>query len=164
MSSESRSPASRNSTPVLLLILALACLVACDGSGSGDARMSSVGPFKLTFILDASFQGPHGGDPIEWAVVRPFDGLIVDSGSGTVSGTQNPSFSFSTGRVLRMGVTYEVHYWIDANLKGMGTPGVCDPKGIDPQWSTEFLSVHNDIVFTVSYNLALTEDVCGTFP
>jgi len=79
-----------------------------------------------------------------------------------VSATQNPSFSFNAGAVLQRGVGYEVHYWIDSNIAG-GSPGVCDPKAIDHQWSFEILSATNDVMFTTSYNPALTEDVCGTF-
>lgn len=162
MAGGNRSQAPRSSPTLVLLTLALAGLAACERAGGYG--LSSLGPFKLTFMLDASFQAPHGGDPIQWAVIRALDGVEVDGGGGTVSSTQDPSFSFSTGRVLSQGVTYEVHYWIDSNLNGMGTPGVCDSKDIDHQWSTELLSVTNDIVFTVSYNPALTEDVCGSFP
>lgn len=54
-----------------------------------------------------------------------------------MSATQDPSFSLFTGAVLKKGATYEIHYWIDSNTGG-GTPGVCDPKAIDHQWSTEF--------------------------
>jgi len=160
MSRHHRLRTSRNNTAVVLVMLAVGCLAACDSGG--DDGVSSSGPFDMTFNLDASFQAPHGGQPISWALVRSTDGLILDEGDGTVSATQNPSFSFSTGNVMQKGVSYEVHYWIDSNING-GALGVCDPKAIDHQWSTEFLSVMNDIMFTTAYNPALTEDVCTTF-
>ena len=90
------------------------------------------------------------------------DGLIVASDSGTVSATNDPSFTFTTGDVIERGVNYEVHYWINSNISG-GTLGICDPRTIDHQWSTEFYSPTNDIDFTASYLPALTEDVCSTF-
>ncbi|NNG16346.1 MAG: hypothetical protein HKM89_07690, partial [Gemmatimonadales bacterium] len=128
------------------------------GPGSGP------GPYQLTFELDASFQGPHGGQDISVALVRASDGSVIAQQSGTVSATQDPSFSLSPGAVLQHGVTYEVHYWIDSNFGG-GTAGVCDPKAIDHQWSVEFLSVSNDLgTWTASHVPALTEDVCATFP
>jgi hypothetical protein len=119
-----------------------------------------VGPFRLSFSLDASFQATHGGHPIHIAVVR--GGVVVAQTNGTVSATQNPSFSFAAGAVLEQGIAHEVHYWIDSNIGG-GTPGVCDPKAIDHQWSTEFSWPTNDVDITVSYQTWLVEDVCGTF-
>jgi hypothetical protein len=113
--------------------------------------------------MDASFQVPHGDNTIHIAVVRSSDNVVVDGGFGTVSATQNPSFSFVSGAVMERGIDYEVHYWIDSNIGG-GTPGVCDPKAIDHQWSVEFPSVTNDKVLTVSHEPLLTEDVCSTFP
>lgn len=46
---------------------------------------------------------------------------------------------------------------------GGGTLGVCDPKAIDHQWSVEFPSPSNDVMFTVPHAPALTEDACRTF-
>jgi len=160
MSRHRQPGTSRNKTAAVLVMLVLGCLAACDGGG--DDGVSSSGPFDMTFSLDDSFRVPHGGQPISWALVRSSDGVILEEGNGTVSATQNPSFSFSTGNVMQKGVSYEVHYWIDSNING-GTSGVCDPRAIDHQWSTEFLSVMNDIIFTTAYNPALTEDVCTTF-
>lgn len=153
--------ASLHRTCVALALLVLACLPACHGDGEGDLVGSS-GPFALTFSLDASFQGPHGGQPISWAVVRSSGGAVVAAGNGTVSATKDPSFSFTTGAVMKKGAAYEVHYWIDSNFGG-GTPGVCDSKDIDHQWSTEFPTPTNDIDLTVSHESALTEYVCDTF-
>lgn len=130
---------------------------------AGFNQSSAVGPFQLTFSLDATFQVPHGNQPIRMAAVRLSDGFVVAETSGTVSATQNPSFTFAAGAVMQRGTSYAIHYWIDSNING-GTLGICDPKAIDHQWSVEFLSPTNDVNFTVSYNPALTEDVCATFP
>lgn len=152
---------SPTTASALLLIFAVLWLPGCHDSSDGGV-MDLPGPFALTFSLDDSFQRIHGGQPIHWALVRSADGLVVAAGGGTVSATTNPSFSLSTGAVMEKEVPYEIHYWIDSNFGG-GTAGVCDPRAIDHQWSTEFLSPTNDIRFTVSHNAALTEDVCATF-
>jgi len=143
--------------------LALACLAVAACGGGSDDNATNPGPYRLTFSLDASFQGPHGGQPIRIALVRSFDRFVVAEAGGTVSAAQNPSFIFATGAVMQRGTAYEVHYWIDSNIGG-GALGVCDPKAIDHQWSTEFPFPTNDVSFTVSYQPALTEDVCSTFP
>jgi hypothetical protein len=151
---------SRLTSVLGVLVLALFAGPGCDGddgNGTGPG-----GPFRLTFNLDASFQVPHGGQSIAIALVRASDGSVVIEANGAVSATQDPSFTWSTGTVMQAGVTYEVHYWIDSNFGG-GTLGVCDPKENDHQWSTELLSVSNDITFTTAHEPALTEDVCSTF-
>lgn len=151
---------------VRLLASVLLAVASLGGAGCGndaDTMTGSGPPYDLRFALDATFQAPHGGQPIEWAIVRTSDGVVVANGSGTVSATQNPSFSFEARSILDRRVDYEVHYWIDSNIGG-GTPGICDPKVIDHQWSVELLSVTNDLNFLTSYNPALTEDVCTTFP
>ena len=147
---------------VALLVAAASTFGAChEPSYVLDPGWNdSVGPFQLRFSLDASFQAQHGGQPIQIAVLR--GGVVIVQTSGTVSATRNPSFIFAAGAVLERGMSYEVHYWIDSNIGG-GTPGVCDRKAIDHQWSTEFLWPSNDVDFTVSYQQWLTEDVCGTF-
>lgn len=145
------------------LVLVFACVnVGCGGDGGVGTSPSDPGPFTLTFFLDATFQDPHGGQSIAIALVRSADGSVVDEDSGVVSATQGPSFSFSTGAVLQRGTAYEVHYWIDSNIGG-GTAGMCDPKEVDHQWSVEFPSPTNDVMFTTSHNPSLTEDVCSTF-
>jgi hypothetical protein len=149
-----------NISPLVLACLAVA---ACGGGGGGGDTVPNPGPYQLTFSLDASFQVPHGNQPIRIAVVRLPDGFLVAEGSGTVSATQNPSFSFAPGAVFERGTAYAVHYWIDSNIGG-GAPGVCDPIKIDHQWSVEFFSPTNDVDLAVGYEPALTEDVCNTFP
>jgi len=150
----------KNAIKGLLLSITF-LLAACGGDGS-DADTNPTGPFNLTFSLDASFQVPHGDQAIRIAVIRLSDGIVVAEGSGMVSATQNPTFSFAAGAVMELGNSYAVHYWIDSNIDG-GTSGLCDPKEIDHQWSVEFLSPSNDVNFTVSYEPTLTEDVCSTF-
>ena len=144
---------------VLLMIALVPVIVgAC---GDDDDITGPVG-FQLTFSLDASFGPPHGGDPISWSLVQSSNGFAADFGSGVVSSTADPAFSFTTADVMRRGVDYEVHYWIDSNIGG-GTQGVCDAETIDHQWSTELLSVNNDVNLTVPHNPALVENVCSSF-
>jgi len=97
------------------------------------------------------------------ALIRSSDGVVIAEQTGTVSATQNPSFSFAAGAVMQRGTAYAVHYWIDSNIGG-GLVGNCDHKDFDHQWSVEFPSPTNDVDFTVSHDPALTEDVCSTFP
>jgi hypothetical protein len=149
------------SSTLLMLVVAFLAGAACNGDG-GTGPSGPSGPFRLTFSLDATFQGPHGGQPVSMAVVRDTDEFVVAQTNGTVSATQNPSFSFAAGAVLEEGIAYAVHYWIDSNFDG-GTLGVCDPREIDHQWSTEIPSPSNDVTLTVSHSPALTENVCGTF-
>jgi len=145
-----------------LLAAAVSTFGACHEASNvmNPGWNDQFGPFQMTFSLDASFQSLHGGQPIQIAVVR--DGVVVARTGGTVSVSQDPSFSFAAGAVLEQGTAYQVHYWIDSNIGG-GTPGACDPKAIDHQWSTEFLWPTNDVDFTVSYQPWLIEDVCNTF-
>jgi hypothetical protein len=147
------------------LVFAMLVLVILSGAACNDDDDDLLGsspPYDLTFSLDASFHGPHGGQAIEWAVVRSADGVIEAQGSGRISRAKDPAFSFTAFDVMERGPGYEVHYWIDSNIGG-GTPGVCDPRAVDHQWSVEFRLPTNDVNFTTSYAPALTEDVCATF-
>lgn len=146
---------------LLMLAIGFGAGPACNGNGGGGGP-TRPSFFSLRFSLDASFQGLHGDQPVSIAVIRSVDGAVVARGNGTVSATQEPSYSFATGSVLQSGLDYEVHYWIDSNIGG-GTEGVCDPRAIDHQWSVELRSVANDIDLTVSHAPELTEDVCATF-
>ncbi len=143
------------------LVLVLLTLAACGGGG-GDTD-NNPGPYKLTFSLDDSFQTPHGDEPIRIALVRLSDGLVMAEDVGTVSATENPSFSFTTTAIMERGTSYAVHYWIDSNIGG-GTLGLCDSTEFDHQWSTEFFTVTNDKNFTAGYEPGLVEYVCDTFP
>ena len=152
---------NRRSRPWLVPLMLVLVPVMGAACGDDDGTTVPVG-YRLTFSLDASFQAPHGGDPIFWSLVQSSNGFSADFGSGVVSATTDPAFSFTTADVMREGVDYEVHYWIDSNIGG-GTPGVCDAETIDHQWSTELLSVSNDINLTVPHNPALVENVCSSF-
>ena len=146
----------------LYLILACLTVTACGEDDGGDT-VTDPGPYQLVFSLDASFQVPHGDQPIRIALVRLSDGTVIAEDSGIVSATDDPSFSFSPGDLMERGTSYAVHYWIDSNIGG-GTLGVCDIATIDHQWSTEFFSVTNDKNFTTAYDPNLVEYVCNTFP
>lgn len=143
------------------IVLVCLAIAACSG-GSGDT-VTNPGPYRITFSLDASFQTPHGGEPIRIALVRLSDGSVLVEDNGTVSASGNPSFSFTTTAIMDRGTSYAVRYWIDSNIGG-GTLGVCDSTTFDHQWSTEFYNVTNDINFTVGYRPGLVEYVCNTFP
>ncbi len=159
MSQKLRNHVPWTRPPLACLVLVLAFSA---GSACNDETTDPAGPFRLTFKLDAGFQGAHGGQPIAIAIVRTSDGSVVGQANGAVSATQAPSFTWETGPVMQAGIDYEVHYWIDSNFGG-GTLGVCDPKANDHQWSVEFLSVSNDVDWTTGHEPALTEDVCTTF-
>ena len=118
--------------------------------------------FQLIFEIDASFQGPHTDHAIMVAVVRTSDGAVVAQQTGSVSGTADPAFSFTSLGLLEEGEAYQVHYWIDSNFGG-GTVGVCDPKANDHQWNVAIASVAGDVTITESHNAANTVDVCTTF-
>lgn len=143
------------------LALAATLATACDSSGSNPTTPDS-GPYTISFSLDASFQGPHGGQPITIAVIRSSDGFVIASGNSTVSPSLDPAYSFAPGQVLERGLDYEVHYWIDSN-EGGGARGVCDPRPIDHQASVEFYAASNHINWATTHNDALNEDVCDTF-
>lgn len=153
---------SRRPAPLMVLVLALTFGVACSEDDGGGNGMGPDGPFQLTFQLDDSFQGPHGGQAINVAVVRASNGAIVERANGTVSATANPSFSFTTGAILQSGVAYEIHYWIDSNFSG-GIAGVCDPTANDHQWNIAIAAPTADVTLTESHNPAGVENVCDSF-
>ena len=144
------------------LILACLAVVACDEDDGDSDTVIDPGPYQLVFSLDASFQVPHGDQPIRIAMVRLSDGIVLAEDSGIVSATEDPSFSFSPAVLMERGTSYTVQYWIDSNIEG-GSLGVCDTATIDHQWSVEFFSVTNDINFTTDYDPSLVEYVCNTF-
>ena len=145
------------------VVLMLSFLSSCGGDGNGGDNETNPGPYTLTFLLDDSFQAPHGDEPIRIALVRLSNGLVIAEDFGTVSATENPSFTFTVTEVMERGISYAVHYWIDSNING-GTLGLCDDTEFDHQWSTEFFTVTNDINFIVGYQPGLVEYVCDTFP
>lgn len=116
----------------------------------------------LTFAGDATFQAPHGDQPISVAVVRASDDQIVATESGTVSGSADPAFSFDFPGLLVIGVEYEVHYWIDSNFDG-GTVGTCDAPNDDHQWNVAVPEVTADVEITEDHDPSSTTDVCSSF-
>lgn len=147
------------------ILFLLFCLVisACDSGGGSSNASTDPGPYQLIFSLDESFQLPHGNQAIRIALVRLRDGQTLEEDSGTVSASNDPTFTFTPSTRLVRGTSYAVHYWIDSNIGG-GTLGLCDSTDFDHQWSTEFFTVTNDINFSVGYEPTLTEYVCATFP
>lgn len=121
--------------------------------------------FDLEFNGDATYQGPHGGQEIEVALVRTAPGseVVVATRSGTVSDSEDPAFSFSFPGALVRGSDYHVDYWIDSNFGG-GTVGACDADDeIDHQWRLEVDEVDADVVIDDDHEAAATQVVCDTF-
>jgi len=116
----------------------------------------------LVFSGDASFNGPHGGQPIHVAVVQTDTGDVVALASGTVSKGGDPAFSFDFPATLEDGKAYEVDYWIDSNFGG-GAVGTCDPKTRDHQWRVALGTVTGNVAHKESHRPAETADVCAVF-
>ena len=157
----------KSSTFPLALLASVAVLLS--GACENDAAFSPPsGPFDLTFSGDASFQGAHGGQSIEVAVVDANSGEVVETASGTVSGTEDPAFQFFFEDALTRGKHYFIDYWIDSNFAG-GSAGTCDLPANDHQWrnllpraSDPDGVVANAIVPDV-HRPAETESVCESF-
>jgi len=128
----------------------------------GIAGAMAAQAHDLTFSGDASFHGPHGGQPIHVAVVQADTGKVVALASGTVSKTADPAFSFDFPGALMDGKSYEVDYWIDSNFGG-GTVGTCDPKSHDHQWHVVLGAATGNVSHTETHRPAETGDVCDTF-
>jgi len=129
--------------------------------GSGSSAMGGSAN-DLVFQGDGSFQGAHGDQAIQVAVVDAETGKVVARKSGAVSRTQDPAFSFSFPDSLKNGRRYEVHYWIDSNFGG-GSSGACDPKANDHQWRVPLGGVDGDVTHTEKHIPAAASDVCDTF-
>ena len=122
---------------------------------------SRLGGKLCAFEGDASYQGPHAGHAISVALVSA-GGTVVDTRTGTVSGTSDPAFSFTFEDDLTEGATYSVEYWIDSNFDG-GTAGVCDPPANDHQWRLSVPTVVGDFVLTADHDAEEVVDVCDSF-
>jgi hypothetical protein len=157
-----RNPARPGTWKRLAAAFALLVLPVAVGAACDDDETVNPEPYQLTFQLDASFQGAHGGQDIAVAIVRASDGSVVAEQTGVVSGSAAPAFQYTSGDVLQDGVEYEVHYWIDSNFGG-GTEGVCDPVANDHQWRVPLGAVSDDVTLTESHQPAETENVCSTF-
>lgn len=114
----------------------------------------------LGFAGDASFQSAHGGQDIQVAILDS-EGAVVGEAAGTVSDTDDPSFSFDfTG--LPLDAEYQAHYWIDSNFGG-GTEGTCDDPSTDHQWSVDLGLLEEDMSHVEDHRPTETTDVCATF-
>lgn len=138
-------------------VLVAAALLLGGASSAMGGEMAN-----LVFQGDGSFNGAHGGQAIQVAVVEADSGKVVAKQSGTVSKTADPSFSFTFSGVLETGKSYDVDYWIDSNFGG-GTVGVCDPKAHDHQWKVPLGTVSGSVALREKHRPAETSDVCETF-
>lgn len=116
----------------------------------------------LTFEGDGTFLIPHQGNSIHVAIVDIHANDVVTKQSGTISGTEEPSFSFHFSDVLEEGKLYDVHYWIDSNF-GEGSEESCDPIDIDHQWRLAFNNISDDITEVVRLAPEEQAPVCATF-
>ncbi len=144
---------------LVVLVCAVLFMPGCDD----DDAINLGEPYRFRFSLAADFGPPHGGQPVEWVLIRSADQVLLASGDGTISPTANPAFLLNAGRVLQEFVDYELRYWIDSNTGG-GTAGVCDSETIDHQWNYRFQAPGNNVDFTLLYDADRVEDVCASFP
>lgn len=147
----------RNFGTILPLVSALLLVGACDD----DDPVDTEGPFDLTFQGDATFQAPHGGQDITVAV-HDDQGEVIETMSGTVSASADPSFSFTFTGVLSAGEAHSVDYWIDSNFGG-GTEGTCDPPENDHQWHVTLGTVNDDVAHVETHEPGAVTDVCDSF-
>lgn len=130
------------------------------------AAAGAPGNYSLVFSGDATFQGPHGGQPIH-VTLETTDGKRVASDEGTVSGTADPAFSFDFGNVLQPGQSYVIKYWIDSNFGG-GTEGECDGPSHDHQWeigpseNAALGNVSGNVTIVDSHRPSDVQAVCGS--
>ncbi|GGX98407.1 hypothetical protein GCM10007160_27420 [Litchfieldella qijiaojingensis] len=134
----------------LALLFASGAIAVADGGAD------------LTFQGDASFNGPHGDQAIQVALVNTDTGEVVARESGTVSGADDPAFSFTFADALKADTAYEVHYWIDSNFGG-GSAGSCDPSNNDHQWRVALDMASEAVTHTESHDPSRLGDVCDTF-
>ncbi|ATJ81505.1 hypothetical protein ACFPTY_00870 [Halomonas beimenensis] len=125
------------------------------------AALASEGQ-DLTFQGDASFQGPHGGQAIQAAVVDTATGDTIAVKTGEVAADADPAFSFVFTGALMEGGSYAVHYWIDSNFGG-GSPGQCDDMQHDHQWSVPIEAGAGPVTHTEGHDPSAQSAVCETF-
>ena len=118
--------------------------------------------FDLAFSGDASFQGAHGGQALQVAVVDEEIGAVVATDATTVSGSDDPAFSFDFPGLLIRERSYHLDYWIDSNFGG-GTAGICDPPANDHQWRIELGPVTESATVPDTHRPSETQSVCSTF-
>ncbi|WP_046079487.1 hypothetical protein [Halomonas sp. HG01] len=116
----------------------------------------------LVFQGDTSFQGPHGGQAIQAALVDTALDETIAVETGKVSAEDAPSFAFTFPGALEADGRYAVHYWIDANFGG-GTAGNCDPMQHDHQWSVTIEPGDGPVTHTERHDPSTQSAVCDTF-
>lgn len=116
----------------------------------------------LTFEGDGTFLIPHQGNSVHAAIVDIHNNEVVAKQSDTISGTDEPAFTFQFADIFEEGKLYDLHYWIDSNF-GDGSVGSCDPIDIDHQWRIAFNSISNDITEVVRLAPEEQAPVCATF-
>ncbi|MCK2184072.1 hypothetical protein [Halomonas getboli] len=135
------------------LLLALPLVVGSALAADGQ---------DLTFQGDASFQGPHGGQAIQAALIDTARNETIAIKTGKVSADDDPSFSFTFPGALMEGGQYAVNYWIDANFGG-GTPGNCDSMQHDHQWHVALEPGSGPVTHTEHHDPSAQTSVCDTF-
>ena len=121
--------------------------------------------FDLAFTGDATFQTAHGGQTVNVSVIRSSSGvsggeLVVATATGTVSSSEDPTFSFDFPGVLTRGMEYHLDYWIDSNFGG-GTEGTCDPPENDHQWRIDFGPVTEAVTIADQHRPGEVESICS---
>jgi hypothetical protein len=96
------------------------------------------------------------------ALVRASDGAVLVRDSGTVSSSDDPTFSFDFPASLLPDAAYQVHLWIDSNFGG-GSAGTCDPPANDHQWSVDVGTPTNNVDITYGHDPGAVTDVCASF-
>lgn len=114
--------------------------------------------FDFQFDGDASFQDEHGGEDVTYALVRTTgEEVVVTTETTTISGTDEPAFSFTEEDGLVRNAEYRVDYFIDEDTSG-------DCTDLDPQWSVEFEEpVTSEVTIDEEYRPDEVESVCATF-
>ncbi len=136
------------------------CLLVAGATLAGSA-LADQGS-DLTFQGDASFQGAHGGQAIQAALVDTALGETIAVKTGEVSADREPAFSFTFPGALQEGGSYAVHYWIDSNFGG-GTSGNCDPMSNDHQWRVAIEPADGPVTHTEHHDPAAQSAVCDSF-
>ncbi len=145
----------RRSIVLSLVPFALAALVACGDDDPTEPTTT----YDLTFSGDATFHDAHGGQDIH-VFIEDSGGSVVATDEGTVSETQEPSFSFTFPDALEDGESYVLKYWIDSNFGG-GTEGECDAHEVDHQWRIDLGTVDADVNLEDTHRPGETEQICS---
>lgn len=138
----------------LLPALAAFALAACGDSGSSASSSSAGNTGSIVLRASGSFTGPHGGQHVHGALIRPSDGATLEIQSGTVAVAGDPAFVFTFAPV-DLGTAYQVRYWTDHDGSGD-----CEAPPTDHQWQVDAAAGQTTVA--VDHNTTFT-DVCSTF-